>query len=116
VPSRCKRYWYNANGAKKSFTGPDGSVYAYTYDSGNRLSSIDIPNVGQITPGENGNMTGKADAGQERTYIYDVEDRLVRVQDGSTSVIAGTTMIRSKGGCGRTLTGTGSISYTLMKV
>jgi RHS repeat-associated protein len=42
-------YAYYANGAKKSFNGPDGTIYSYTYDPGNRLSSIDIPGVGQIT-------------------------------------------------------------------
>ena len=42
-------YAYYANGAKKSFTGPDGAIYSYTYDLGNRPSSIDIPGVGQIT-------------------------------------------------------------------
>jgi len=36
----------------------------------------------------NRNMTTKADGGLETNYIYDVEDRLIRVEDGSASVIA----------------------------
>jgi RHS repeat-associated protein len=41
-----------------------------------------------FTHDENGNLTKKADTGQEINYIYDVEDRLVRVENGSSSVIA----------------------------
>lgn len=32
-------------------------------------------------------MTPKADAGLQTNYLYDVEDRLVRVEDGSASVV-----------------------------
>jgi RHS repeat-associated protein len=42
-------YEYYANGTKRSFTGPDGTTYAYTYDPNNQVSSINIPGVGQIT-------------------------------------------------------------------
>jgi RHS repeat-associated protein len=42
-------YQYYANGAKKSFTAPDGTTYAYTYDPNNQVSSINLPGVGQIT-------------------------------------------------------------------
>jgi RHS repeat-associated protein len=42
-------YEYYANGTKKSFTGPDGTTYGYTYDPNNQVSSISIPGVGQIT-------------------------------------------------------------------
>jgi RHS repeat-associated protein len=42
-------YQYYANGAKKSFTTPDGITYTYTYDPNNQISSIGIPGVGQIT-------------------------------------------------------------------
>jgi len=41
-------YEYDANGLKKSFTGPDGIKFDYFYDSNNRLSSIVIP--GQARP------------------------------------------------------------------
>ena len=40
--------WY-ANGAKKSFTGPDGITYEYTYDANNQLVSVAIPGQGFIT-------------------------------------------------------------------
>ena len=40
---------YTANGLRKSFTGPDGIPYEYTYDDNNRLSSIAVPGQGQIT-------------------------------------------------------------------
>jgi RHS repeat-associated protein len=42
-------YTYYANGQKETFTGPDGITYKYNYDSGKRLSGIDIPGQGQIT-------------------------------------------------------------------
>jgi YD repeat-containing protein len=76
---------------------------AYTYDAlGNRLTAAGIP--GQWTYNANnellgygsktfsydlnGNMSGKVDAGQETSYIYDMEDRLVKVEGGFSSVIA----------------------------
>ncbi len=42
-------YTYYANGAKKSFTGPDGNTITYAYDEGNRLAGINIPTQGQIS-------------------------------------------------------------------
>ena len=39
---------YYQNGLKKTFTGPDGINYAYTYDSNNRLTDIDIPGLGSV--------------------------------------------------------------------
>ena len=41
-------YAYYANGRKKSFTGPDGIPYTYTYDQANRLASIEAPALGTI--------------------------------------------------------------------
>ena len=41
-------YTYYANGRKKSFTGPDGIAYQYTYDSNNQLANIQIPGTGNI--------------------------------------------------------------------
>ena len=41
-------YTYYENGLKKTSTGPDGVTVTYLYDSGNRLSAIDIPGTGQI--------------------------------------------------------------------
>jgi len=42
-------YTYYANGLKKSFTGPDGITYNFTYDENNRLRGIDIPAIGPVT-------------------------------------------------------------------
>ncbi|MCP4580616.1 MAG: RHS repeat protein, partial [candidate division Zixibacteria bacterium] len=42
-------YTYYKNGVKKSFTGPDGISYQYTYDESNRLSGVQIPVEGFIT-------------------------------------------------------------------
>ena len=41
-------YSYYANGQKKTFTGPDGLTYSYTYDPNNQLNGIQLP-VGSIT-------------------------------------------------------------------
>ena len=42
-------YEYYANGLKKSFTGPDGVKIGYVYDENNRLSAVEIPEVGRVT-------------------------------------------------------------------
>ena len=42
-------YTYYANGAKKTFTGPDGNTTVYEYDAGNRLAGITVPGQGQIS-------------------------------------------------------------------
>jgi RHS repeat-associated protein len=42
-------YTYEANGLKKSFTGPDGTSIEYTYDENNRLTGIDLPGQGQLS-------------------------------------------------------------------
>jgi RHS repeat-associated protein len=46
--SKTYAYAYEANGYKKSITYPDGSVYTYTYDAGNRLQTIKVGNAGTI--------------------------------------------------------------------
>jgi len=40
-------YTYTANGLKASFTGPDGTVVRYGYDTNNQLNSVQLP-VGTI--------------------------------------------------------------------
>ena len=42
-------YEYYPDGAKKSFTGPDGVKVEYAYDSGARLTGISIPDAGTVT-------------------------------------------------------------------
>ena len=76
---------------------------AYTYDPmGNRLTSASTTgtwgyNANNELQGfddtsfqydDNGNTTQKLKGTDETNYIYDVEDRLVRVEDGSSNVIA----------------------------
>lgn len=36
-------YDYDANGKKRSFTGPDGVTVNYTYDSNNQLATVQLP-------------------------------------------------------------------------
>ena len=43
------RYTYYKNGLKKTFSGPDGVTYAYTYDDNNQLTGVNIPGAGDIT-------------------------------------------------------------------
>jgi RHS repeat-associated protein len=42
-------YTYYRNGMKKTFTGPDGINYTYTYDNNNQLTGVNIPGAGYIT-------------------------------------------------------------------
>ena len=77
-------YEYYKNGLKKTFTGPDGVIYTYSYDEANRLTGIQIPDTGMITvsaydwnrPAE---MT--LPGGTRRTYAY---DPLMRIRQITT--------------------------------
>jgi RHS repeat-associated protein len=42
-------YTYYDNGLIKTYTSPGGTVSIYTYDSGNRLVSVSVPNVGEFS-------------------------------------------------------------------
>jgi large repetitive protein len=96
-------YQYDALERLTQATNPARAGEDYTYDAlGNRITAAGVTGEWSYNANnellsyasrtfaydDNGNMTRKADAGQEINYIYDVEDRLVRVEDGSTSVIA----------------------------
>ncbi|MCP4754200.1 MAG: hypothetical protein GY866_25215, partial [Proteobacteria bacterium] len=76
---------------------------AYTYDPmGNRLTSLGVPgqwnyNANNELTGygnvsfdydANGNMTRKSAGFDQKVFVYDVEDRLIRVEDGSGNDIA----------------------------
>ena len=76
---------------------------SYTYDPvGNRLTASDTTGDWSYNDNNelldyddvsyeydaNGNMTRKTDGGQVTNYIYNVEDRLVRVEDGDGTVVA----------------------------
>ena len=42
-------YTYTDNHLKRTFTGPDGIVYTYSYDAANRLTSLSVPGQGTVT-------------------------------------------------------------------
>ncbi|MHA2254144.1 MAG: RHS repeat-associated core domain-containing protein, partial [Candidatus Kariarchaeaceae archaeon] len=69
-------YWYTyyKNGMKKSFTGPDGITYDYTYDSNNQLTAVQIPGQGSITyTSYNWNRPSNISlpGGSTKEYVYD---------------------------------------------
>jgi len=80
-----------------SAVNPTISDEAYTYDAiGNRLTSSDTTELWSYNENnelnahngvtyeydDNGNMIQKSIGGQDVHYIYDIEDRLVQVEDG----------------------------------
>ena len=72
---------YYANGAKKSFTGPDNNTITYDYDEGNRLAGINIPTRGQIsytynTANWNSPASMLLPGGSKQDYTYDPLMRL----------------------------------------
>lgn len=74
-------YSYLANGLKQSFTGPEGAVYAYTYDANNQLASVQIPGVGAMTVNEYAWTRPKSmtlPGGTTRSFAY---DPLMRVKE-----------------------------------
>lgn len=95
-------YGYNNLYRLTSASNPSYPDESYTYDAvGNRTSSanlggawnynldnelLDHPGT-SFTYDANGNLIRKS-AGDVVNYVYDVADRLIRVEDGSASVIA----------------------------
>ena len=84
-------------------TNPTIDDEAYTYDAiGNRLTSADVAGTWSYNANKelqsygnvtfeydlNGNTTNKTNGTSETNYVYDVEDRLVRVEDGQGALIA----------------------------
>jgi hypothetical protein len=57
----------------------------WSYNADNELLGYGLKT---FTYDPNGNMSGKVDAGQGTSYTNDVGDRLMRVESGSSSVIA----------------------------
>jgi RHS repeat-associated protein len=97
------KYQYDALYRLTQADNPTLPDEAYTYDAlWNRLTAAGIPGEWAYNANNellgygsktfsydlNGNMTRKVGGGQETNYIYDVEDRLVRVESGSSSVVA----------------------------
>jgi RHS repeat-associated protein len=76
-------YIYYKNGTKKSFTGPDGITYSYTYDSNDQLKTIEIPNKGYIS--YNSYIWNRPESisfprGTTRQYDYDPLMRVKQIQ------------------------------------
>jgi RHS repeat-associated protein len=72
--SKGYQYTYYKNGAKQTYTDPDGVTYTYTYDVANQLASVAIPGQGAIT--YNGYRWQEPESvtlpgGTKRTYNYD---------------------------------------------
>ena len=59
---------------KKTFTGPDGVTYTYTYDDANQLAGVEIPGQGTITYSSytwNRPEEVILPGGSRRQYVYD---------------------------------------------
>lgn len=78
-------YTYEANGAKKSFTGPDQVILAYSYDSADRLQAIVLPGQGSFAA--NGfrwnsptKVTLPGGASHEYSYdaVYNIQSQTAR--------------------------------------
>ena len=73
-------YTYYKNSTKKTFTGPDGIVYEYSYDSNNQLTGVEIPGKGFITYTSytwNRPASVTLPGGSTKDYVY---DPLMRVE------------------------------------
>jgi RHS repeat-associated protein len=86
-----------------SAVNPAAADETYTYDPlGNRLTSAATTGNWSYSPNnelqgydavsftydDNGNMTSKSAPGEVRQYYYDIEDRLIRVEDGTGTEVA----------------------------
>ncbi len=74
-------YTYDALGNRMTAAGITG---AWNYNLNNELITYDTVSM---VYDENGNMTRKSSGSQVRNYIYNVEDRLARVEDGNNGII-----------------------------
>ncbi len=90
-------YTYYDNGLKKTYTGPEGVTYTYAYNDNNQLTAdwnynpnneLQAYNGVSFQYDANGNTIQKTDGSEITHYITNEEDRLVRVEDGSSNVIA----------------------------
>jgi len=97
------RYQYDELQRLTEATNPQSENESYTYDAiGNRLTSADVAgdwnynannellDYGDVTfqYDNNGNTIQKSVDQQVHNYIYDVEDRLLRVEDGLGSTVS----------------------------
>ncbi|MFC9598740.1 DNRLRE domain-containing protein [Peribacillus butanolivorans] len=75
-------YTYDAVGnrlTKKVTKGSTVTTNTYTYDAANQLSTNNGPSVSHD---KNGNLTNDG----KRTFVYDAQDRLIEVKEGTTSL------------------------------
>jgi len=77
-----EEYTYDPIGNRLTSAAVTGS---WTYNANNELLGYDDVSYQHD---DNGNMTQKTSGTQVKNYIYDIEDRLVRVEDGDNNVIA----------------------------
>ncbi|MCP4753151.1 MAG: hypothetical protein GY866_19860, partial [Proteobacteria bacterium] len=85
-------YTFYKNGLKETFTGPDGIVYQYTYDENNRLTGVQIPDVGYITYSDyvwNQPSTISLPGGSAREVTYDPLMRVdkIKVKDPGQNIL-----------------------------
>ncbi|MGD9158476.1 MAG: RHS repeat-associated core domain-containing protein [Desulfobacteraceae bacterium] len=81
-PIKIVDFTYYAMGNRLTSAKTTGN---WTYNANNELQGFDDTTF-EYDP--NGNLTKKAIGTDETNYIYDVEDRLIRVEDGSSNIIA----------------------------
>jgi YD repeat-containing protein len=106
---RDEAFTYDSVGNRLTSAGTTGD---WTYNPNNELGGYDGTN---FLYDANGNTVQKTEGEKVTRYLYNAEDRLVRVEDGSGHVIAE----YDYDPFGRRLwklTGKGPTSYTLMKV
>ncbi|WP_313427638.1 DNRLRE domain-containing protein [Siminovitchia terrae] len=99
-------YTYDAVGnqlTKKVTKGTTVTTNTYTYDAANQLSTI---NGAAVTHDKSGNMTNDG----KKTFIYDADDRLVEVKEGTTSL--GKYQYNSEGLRVSKTTGSTTVYYT----
>ncbi|MGA1869448.1 MAG: RHS repeat-associated core domain-containing protein [bacterium] len=74
-------YTYNKIGNRLTASSQQGG---WNYNENNQLTSIDDIS---FQYDENGNMIQKVLGGEATNYIYDIEDRLIQVEDGNGLII-----------------------------
>jgi YD repeat-containing protein len=88
---RSYSYTYAPDGAKASFTGPDGLTYDYHYDEQNNLTNITMPGLGAYEQEfEQGRLVTTTMPGATIDRAYDSQARLSGITAQTTA--AGTIM------------------------
>ncbi|MGA1867763.1 MAG: RHS repeat-associated core domain-containing protein [bacterium] len=95
-------YTYNPDGTKRSFTGPDGITYAYTYTN-SLLRSITIPGIGDIAYNNYEWLvptTINLPGGTIKNLAYDPLMRIkdIQTRDPSNAILMNYTYTRDKEG------------------